>query len=44
LKGVEVVIERAPLPGGEITAHKMGMTTEETIVDPITVETPSQEE
>jgi hypothetical protein len=44
LKGVEVVAEIALLPGGEITVHETGVTTEETIVDPITVEQPSQEE
>jgi hypothetical protein len=29
---------------GEITVHENGMTTEETITDPITIEQPSQEE
>jgi hypothetical protein len=44
LKGVEVVAEMAPLPGSEMNVHETGMTTEETIADPIAVEQPSQEE
>jgi hypothetical protein len=44
LKGAEVVAEMAPLSGGEITMHEMGVTIEETIADPIAVEQPSQEE
>jgi hypothetical protein len=34
----------APLPDGEITVHETGMTTEETIANPIVMEQPSQEE
>jgi hypothetical protein len=44
LKGVKVVVEMAQLSGGEITMHEMGVITEETIVDPIVVKKPSQEE
>jgi hypothetical protein len=44
LKGVQVVAECTPLPGGEMTVHGMGMTTEEIIVDPIVVEVLSQVE
>jgi hypothetical protein len=44
LKGVEVVVKITLLPVGEITVHETGVMTEETIVDPITVEQPSQEE
>jgi hypothetical protein len=44
LKGAEVVGVIALLSAGEITMHKGGVTTEETIADPITIEQPSQEE
>jgi hypothetical protein len=44
LKSAEVVSEIAQLPGGEIIVQEMGVTTEEIIVDPITVEQMSQEE
>jgi hypothetical protein len=44
LKGTEVVGVIVPLSAGEITVHKDGVTTEETIVDPIMIEQPSQEE
>jgi hypothetical protein len=44
LKGVDIVAEITPLPVGEINVHETGVTTEETITDPITVEQPSQEE
>jgi hypothetical protein len=44
LKSVEVVVKIAPLPGGEINVQEMGITTEEIIVDHITVEQPTQEE
>jgi hypothetical protein len=44
LKGSEVVAEIAPLPVGEINVHETGVTTEETIADPIVVEQLSQEE
>jgi hypothetical protein len=44
LKGIEVVAECTPLPGGEMTMHGTGMMTEDIIVDPIIVEVPSQEE
>jgi hypothetical protein len=44
LKGAEVVAEMTLLPSGEIIVHKTGMTTEETIADPIAVDQPSQEE
>jgi hypothetical protein len=39
-----VVVEIAPLPVSEINVHDTGVTIEETIVDPIMVEQPSQEE
>jgi hypothetical protein len=41
LKGAKVVAEIAPLPSGEITMYETGVTTEEIIVDPITVEQPA---
>jgi hypothetical protein len=44
LKGAEVVGEITPLSTGEITVHETGVTTEDTIDDPIAVEQPSQEE
>jgi hypothetical protein len=44
LNGAEVVGVIAPLSAGEITVHKDGVTMEETITDPITIEQPSQEE
>jgi uncharacterized alkaline shock family protein YloU len=44
LKGVEVVAEITLLPVDEINVHETGVTTEETIADPITVEQSSQEE
>jgi hypothetical protein len=44
LKGAEIVTEIALLPIGEINIHDIGVTIEETIADPITVEQPSQEE
>jgi hypothetical protein len=44
LKGVDVVVECAPLPDNEIIVHMPGMTMEEIIVDPIAVEVPRQEE
>jgi hypothetical protein len=44
LKVAEVVIEIAPLPGGEITVQETGVTTEEIVVDPIAVQQVSQEE
>jgi hypothetical protein len=44
LKGIKVVTEIAPLPVDEINVQKTGVTTEETIADPITVEQSSQEE
>jgi hypothetical protein len=44
LKGVEVVAEMTPLPNGVMTVHETGMTTEEIIVEPITMEVLSQEE
>jgi hypothetical protein len=44
LKGAEVVAEIARLSDGEITVHETGLTIEETIADPITVEQPCQEE
>jgi hypothetical protein len=47
LKDVEVVTEIALLPIGEISEiniHVTGVTIEETIDDPITVEQSSQEE
>jgi hypothetical protein len=43
LNGAEVVAEITPLPSGEINVQKTGVTTEEIIVDPITVEQASQE-
>jgi hypothetical protein len=43
LKDVEVVAEMTTLCGGEITVHETGLTTDETIADPITMEQPSQE-
>jgi hypothetical protein len=42
LKGVEVVGVITSLFAGEITVHEDRVTTEETIVDPITIEQPSQ--
>jgi hypothetical protein len=42
LKGAEVVAEIALLHVGEINVHETGVTTEETIADPIAVEQPSQ--
>jgi hypothetical protein len=44
LKGAQVVVEIAPLPGGEITVHETSVMTEETIANPIVVEQPTQEE
>jgi hypothetical protein len=44
LKCVEVVGVIALLSAGEITVHEDGVTMEETITDPITIEQPSQEE
>jgi hypothetical protein len=44
LKGAEVIAEITPLSGGEITVHDTGVTTEETITDPIAVEQLTQEE
>jgi hypothetical protein len=44
LKGAEVVGVIAPLSAGEITLHKDGVTTEQTIADPIAIEQSSQEE
>jgi hypothetical protein len=44
LKGTEVVAEIVPLPGGVITIQETGVTTEEIVVDPITVEQSTQEE
>jgi hypothetical protein len=44
LKGAEIVTEIALLPIGEINVHDIGVTIEEIIADPITVEQPSQEE
>jgi hypothetical protein len=38
LKGAEIVTEIAPLLSVEITIQEMGVTTEEIVVDPITVE------
>jgi hypothetical protein len=37
LKGAEVVGVIAPLSAGEITVHEDGVTTDETIADPITI-------
>jgi hypothetical protein len=42
LNGAETEI--APLPSGEITVQEMGVTTEEIVIDPITVEQVSQDE
>jgi hypothetical protein len=42
LKGDEVVAEIALLHVGEITVNDVGVTTEETVADPITVEQLSQ--
>jgi hypothetical protein len=44
LKGTEVVAEIVPLPGGVITIQEAGVTTEEIVADPITVEQSTQEE
>jgi hypothetical protein len=44
LKGAEVVGVITLLSAGEITVYEDGVTTEETITDPITIEQPSQEE
>jgi hypothetical protein len=44
LKGAEVVAEITPLSGGEITVQETGVTTDDIIVDPITVQQVSQEE
>jgi hypothetical protein len=44
LNGAEVVGVIAPLSTGEITVHEDGVTIEETIAEPITIEQPSQEE
>jgi hypothetical protein len=44
LKGAEVVRVIAPLSAGEITVHKDGVRTEQTIADPIAIEQSSQEE
>jgi hypothetical protein len=44
LKGAEVVGVITLLSTGEITVHEDGVTTEETIADPITIEQLSQEE
>jgi hypothetical protein len=44
LKGAEVVAEMTLLPDGEMSVHETGITTEETIANPIVVEQPSQEE
>jgi hypothetical protein len=44
LKGAEGVAKIVPLSDGEITVHETGVTTKETIVDPIVVEQPSQVE
>jgi hypothetical protein len=44
LKGVEVVGEISPLSVGEIIVHETGVTTDETIADPIAVDQLSQEE
>jgi hypothetical protein len=44
LKGAEVVGVITPLSAGEITVHEDGVTTEETIADPVTIEQPSQGE
>jgi hypothetical protein len=44
LKGAEIVGVIASLSAGEIIVHEDGVTTEETIADPITIEQLSQEE
>jgi hypothetical protein len=44
LKGAEVVGVIALLSVDEITVHEDGVTTKETIANPITIEQPSQEE
>jgi hypothetical protein len=44
LKGAEIVAEIVMLPVGEINVHETGVTTEETVADPIAVEHLSQEE
>jgi hypothetical protein len=44
MNGAEVVGVIALLSAGEITVHEDGVTMEETIADPITIEQPSQEE
>jgi hypothetical protein len=44
LKGAKVVGVIAPLSTGEITMLEDGVTTEEAIADPITIEQLSQEE
>jgi hypothetical protein len=44
LKSAEVVGVIAPLFVSEITVHEDGVTTKETIADPITIEQPRQEE
>jgi hypothetical protein len=44
LKGAEVVGVIAPLSAGEIIVHEDGVTTEQTIANPIAIEQPSQEE
>jgi hypothetical protein len=44
LKGAEIVGVIASLSAGEITVHEDGVTTEETIADPVAIEQPSQEE
>jgi hypothetical protein len=44
LKGAEVVGVIAPFSAGEITVHEDGVTTEETIADPIAIEQLIQEE
>jgi hypothetical protein len=44
LKGAEVVAEIARLPSDEITVQETGVTIEEIVVDPITVEQSSQVE
>jgi hypothetical protein len=44
LKGAKIVGVISPLSVGEITVQEDGVTTEETIADPITIEQPSQAE
>jgi hypothetical protein len=44
LKGAKVVAKIAQLSISEINVHETGVTTEETVADPIAVEHPSQEE